>query len=220
MIKNDNKNNINYKSGTKPVFLKDWGKFLNKGEILSVLFTGVGGQGIILATRVLAECAINWGYDVKVSEIHGMAQRGGSVEGSVRVGNKVFSPIINNTDFIVALEKLEGLRYLSRLSSGGFIIINDYEIIPVSVFLDGTGYPDEIENRIKEVTGNYMLIKAVEIARELGNPKASNLVLLGTLSNFLPFNYDCWINAIKVCIRSSLIDINIKAFDQGRKIVF
>lgn len=220
MLKNDNKNNVKYKSGNKPVFLKDWGKFLNKGEILSVLFTGVGGQGIILATRILAECAIKSGYDVKVSEIHGMAQRGGSVEGSVRIGKEVFSPIINNAEFIAALEKLEGLRYLSRLASGGFIIINDYEIIPASISLNGAGYPGEIENRIKKVTGNYMLIKAVEIARELGSPKASNMVLLGTLSNFLPFNYECWINAVKVCIRSSMIDINIKAFDRGRKIVF
>ena len=217
MIKNDNKDNCKTNSGR--IYSEKWLKSLKNGEILSILFTGVGGQGIILAAKVVAECAIASGFDVKVSEVHGMAQRGGSVEGSVRVGKKVFSPIINKADFIIALEKLEGLRYLSRLDSKGFIIINDYEIYPATVFLKGNAYPQDIENEMSKVTNNYIFIKAMEIAKKLNKIKTSNMVLLGALSNFIPFDYKIWVSAININVPREAVEVNIEAFNQGKKLI-
>lgn len=217
MIKNDNKNNCRTKNSR--IYSEKWLKSLKNGEILSILFTGVGGQGIILAAKIVAECAIASGFDVKVSEVHGMAQRGGSVEGSVRVGKKVFSPIINKADYIIALEKLEGLRYLSRLDSKGFIIINDYEIYPVTVFSKGNGYPQDIENEMNRVTNNYIFIKAMEIAKKLNKIKTSNMVLLGALSNFIPFDYKNWVSAININVPKEAIEVNIEAFNQGKKLI-
>jgi indolepyruvate ferredoxin oxidoreductase beta subunit len=148
-----------------------------------------------------------------------MAQRGGSVEGSVRIGKEVFSPIINKADFIIALEKLEGLRYLSRLDSKGFIIINDYEIYPATVFLKGNAYPRDIENKTSRATNNYIFIKAMEIAKKLNKIKTSNMVLLGALSNFIPFDYKIWVSAINVNVPREAVEVNIEAFNQGRKLI-
>ncbi len=198
MRKYDNRNNKNKNIYTKgDLYREKWGKDLKKEQILSVLFTGVGGQGIILATTILAKAAIKSGFDVKVSEVHGMAQRGGSVEGSVRIGKEVFSPIINRADFIIALEKLEALRYISKLQPGGFLIVNDYEVYPSTVFSKDTEYPENIEERISNLTKNYMIIDAAQIALKLNELRAANMVLLGAFSNFLPLKPDCWTAAIK-----------------------
>ncbi|MBM3705172.1 MAG: indolepyruvate oxidoreductase subunit beta [Actinobacteria bacterium] len=195
---------------------QNWNSSLKRGDILSVLFVGVGGQGIILATMVVALAAINAGFDTKVSEVHGMAQRGGSVIGSVRAGKKVFSPTIKRADFLVALEKLEGLRYLNMLSRGGYAIVNDYEIYPSTVFSKGGTYPVDIEARVKSGAKNSFFINAVAVARKLKEIRASNTVLTGVLSRFLPFEYDCWINAIKECVPQKAVRVNIEAFDSGR----
>ena len=196
---------------------KKYKKSLKEGDTVSVLFVGVGGQGIILSSRVLASTAINAGYDVKVSEVHGMAQRGGSVEGSVRFGKKVYSPTIGEADFIIALEKLEALRYLSRLKSGGIIIINDYEIYPSTLHAKGASYPEKISEKIKKITPNSYFISAVEIARSLGEIRAANIILLGLLSNFLPVDYDCWIESIEQNIKQKAVRLNIEAFIKGRE---
>ncbi len=169
MVKIDN--NINNK---KPSFidtrtiLNNCKSSLKSGQIISILFAGVGGQGIISASTVLAQAAINEGFDVKVSEVHGMAQRGGSVEGNVRIGKKVFSPTINKAEFIIALEKLEGLRYIERLASEGLIIVNNYEIYPSTVFSKNVSYPDDIEDRVAKITRNYIFVNATTIAKKLG----------------------------------------------------
>ena len=196
---------------------KKYKKSLKEGDTVSVLFVGVGGQGIILSSRVLASTAINAGYDVKVSEVHGMAQRGGSVEGSVRFGKKVYSPTIGEADFIIALEKLEALRYLPRLKSDGTIIINDYEIYPSTLHAKGASYPEKIGEKINEITPNSYFISAVEIARSLGDIRAANIILLGLLSNFLPFGYDCWIESIEQNIKQKAVRLNIEAFIKGRE---
>jgi len=219
MRKYDNKNNINNNNYAKSsLYLEKWEEDLKKGQILSVLFTGVGGQGIILATTVLAEAAIESGFDVKVSEVHGMAQRGGSVEGSVRIGKEVFSPIIDRADFIIAVEKLEALRYIGKLRSGGFLLVNDYEIYPSTVFSKDTEYPKNIEERISNLTKNYMIIDAVEIALKLNEIRAANMVLLGAFSNFLPLEPDCWTVAIKENVPSKALNINIEAFNLGKNL--
>ncbi len=191
---------------------------LKRGEIISILFVGVGGQGIILASSVLARAAINAGYDVKVSEVHGMSQRGGSVEGSVRFGKKVFSPTINTADFIIALEKLEALRYIQKLEKGGFIIVNDCEIYPSSVSSREVQYPSDIESRIKEITDKSLFINAVEIAKKFNQIKVSNIVMLGVFSNLLPFAQETWLEAIKESVPQKAIELNMEAFMEGRKL--
>jgi indolepyruvate ferredoxin oxidoreductase, beta subunit len=216
MKKYDNKNNNNYAKSSQ--YRKKWKESLKEGQILSVLFTGVGGQGIILATNVLAKAAIESGFDVKVSEVHGMAQRGGSVEGSVRVGKEVFSPIINRADFIIAVEKLEALRYIGKLQPGGFLLVNDYEIYPSTVFSKNMQYPKNIEERISNLTKNYMIIDAVQIALKLNEIRAANMVMLGAFSNFLPLGPDCWTGAIKENVPSKALNINIQAFNIGKNL--
>lgn len=191
---------------------------LKKGEIISILFAGVGGQGIILGSTVLARAAINAGYDVKVSEVHGMSQRGGSVEGSVRFGKKVFSPTINKADFIIALEKLEGLRYIHQLKKCGFILINNHEIYPSSVSSKDVQYPSDIESRIRELTENSLFINAIETAKRLNQIKVSNIVMLGAFSNLLSFTDENWIEAIKESVPGKAIDLNMKAFLEGKNL--
>jgi indolepyruvate ferredoxin oxidoreductase beta subunit len=196
---------------------RKYDKSLKEGDTVSVLFAGVGGQGIILSSRVLAHTVINAGFDVKVSEVHGMAQRGGSVEGSVRFGKKVYSPTIGGADFIIALEKLEALRYTPRLESKGTIIINDYEIYPSTLHAKDSSYPEKIEKKIKKITPNSYFISAVDIARSLGEIRAANIIMLGLLSNFLPVDYDCWIESIEKNVKQKAVKLNIEAFIKGRE---
>jgi len=216
MNKIDNSNN-NYNKVFK-IVSDNSESSLKKGEILSILFAGVGGQGIILASTVLARAAINAGYDVKVSEVHGMSQRGGSVEGSVRFGKKVFSPTINKADFIISLEKLEALRYIQKLEKSGFILINDYEIYPSSVSSRDVQYPSDIESTVKEITENSLFINAVEIAKGLNQIKVSNIVMLGVFSNLLAFEDENWMDAIKESVPGKAIDLNMKAFLAGKNL--
>jgi indolepyruvate ferredoxin oxidoreductase beta subunit len=216
MNKIDNNNN-NYNKVFK-VVSENSESSLKKGEIISVLFAGVGGQGIILASTVLARAAINAGYDVKVSEVHGMSQRGGSVEGSVRFGKKVFSPTINKADFIIALEKLEGLRYIYQLEKCGFILINNHEIYPSSVSSKDVKYPVDIGSRVKEITENSLFINAVEIAKELKQIKVSNIIMLGAFSSLLSFKEENWMDAIKESVPGKAIDLNIQAFLAGKNL--
>jgi indolepyruvate ferredoxin oxidoreductase beta subunit len=222
-MKNDN--NVNNYKKKKPKdfkqekYLKRWEKFLSGGSIMSVLFTGVGGQGIILTTTVLAEAAMLEGYDVKVSEVHGMAQRGGSVVGSVRLGIKVYSPIVNRADFIVSLEKLEALRYIDKLDKEGFIIVNDFEIYPTSMYLDDVKYPENTISKLAGHTSNYMIVKATEIAKKLNEIRVSNTVLLGSLSNFIPIKRDSWIRSIEENVPRRAVEVNIEAFKEGKKIL-
>ncbi len=193
---------------------------INSGKILSILFVGVGGQGIILSTSILANAVIYEGFDVKVSEVHGMAQRGGSVEGSVRIAKKVFSPTIDKADFLIALEKLEALRYVNKLKSSGIAIINNYEIIPASINFDKKlDYPTKIKEVIKQYSKNTIFINAIEIAKNLKEIRTSNTVLLGVLSNFLPISLDSWQKAISKSVPAKAIDLNKKAFTIGRNLI-
>ena len=216
MNKIDNSNN-NYNKVFK-IVAENSESSLKKGEVISILFAGVGGQGIILASAVLARAAINAGYDVKVSEVHGMSQRGGSVEGSVRFGKKVFSPTINKADFIISLEKLEALRYIQKLEKNGFILINNYEIYPSSVSSRDVQYPLDIESMVKEITENSLFINAVEIAKGLNQIKVSNIVMLGVFSNLLAFEDENWMDAIKESVPGKAIDLNMKAFLAGKNL--
>jgi len=192
---------------------------IKRGGTVSVMFSGVGGQGIILATTVLAKAAMFEGFDVKVSEVHGMAQRGGSVVGSVRFGEKVYSPIIDKADLIISLEKLESARYLDLLNPEGFLFINDYEIYPVSIYLEDRDYPDDIIKKISNVTSRYKLVEATKIAMGLGEIRASNMVLIGSLSLFLPISLESWMGSIKESVPGKALELNINAFEKGREII-
>lgn len=197
-------------------YLSAYENKIKNGGIISVLFSGVGGQGILLATSIMAHACLYDGYDVKVTEVHGMAQRGGSVVGSVRFGKQVFSPIISRADIIVSLEKLESLRYIDKLENNGIIIINDYEVLPISVFGGDYTYPHEISGKIKNFTSNYFIVKAFETAQQIGSAKTMNVILIGALSNFLPVKAKSWIRSIEKVVPKKIMDLNLKAFEIGK----
>lgn len=187
-----------------------------KRDTTNIVICGVGGQGIILASNVLCYTAFLEGFDVKKSEVHGMAQRGGSVITHVRFGKKVFSPLIEQgtADFILAFEKLEALRYMEYLKKNGLVIVNDRQIPPMSVLVGGASYPEHIENKLKKF-GKTHFVDAAKIALELGNIRTVNIVLLGVLSTFLKFKQKSWEQAIRQNVKERFVDLNIDAFNKG-----
>lgn len=184
---------------------------------VDVLMVGVGGQGTILASRVLAQAALAAGYDIKVSEIHGMAQRGGSVVTQVRLGEKVFSPLVpeGGADVVLAFEKLEALRLLPSLKPGGTIIINEQEIPPVPVLVGAAEYPPGIVEYIRSAASNVVAVDALGIAEKCGNPKAANVVLLGVMARRLPIEREVWERALAARVPAKLLEINKAAFAAG-----
>ncbi len=185
-------------------------------DTTNVIVCGVGGQGILLASDILCTVAFLSGKDVKKSEIHGMAQRGGSVITHVRFGDRVFSPLIEvgRADFVLAFEKLEALRYSYFLKKGGCVIANDLELPPMSVLTGARPYPDDIKDTLNKLARTYF-VPAQQIALNLGNVRAVNIILLGSLARFLSFDEDLWINAIKEHIKPKYVELNIKAFKAG-----
>lgn len=181
----------------------------------SILFTGVGGQGIILASKILASALIKAGYDVKMSEVHGMAQRGGSVTTQVRFGKEVHSPIIGKgqADVIVSFEKMEALRAIDHLRDGGKMIVNDYEI-PSAPILNGTfDYPQGINEYLKS-HASALIFDAEKAALEVGNIRTMNVILVGALAKALDIDVD-WNECIAANVKEQFIEINKKAFDVG-----
>ena len=186
-------------------------------EVKNILLVGVGGQGTILASKILTSGLIKAGYDVKMSEIHGMSQRGGSVSTQVRYGEKVYSPIVGkgSADVIVAFEEMEALRWLDHLKIGGKMVINDYRIQPVPVNLGAAEYPEGIIENLSKICDVHAF-KAAEIATELGNPKAMNIVLLGALvKNMGGLDEIDWDAEIEANVKAKFIDLNKKAFHAG-----
>lgn len=194
---------------------------------------GVGGQGTLLASDVLALLGIKTGYDVKKSEIHGMAQRGGSVTSQVRWAEKVYSPLVGKgeADYYLAFERLEGLRYIEFLRSGGVAIINDHRIPPVSVNTGVDEYPPEptgtlfprsgddeqVRRVLGEVTGRAYFVPAMQIAEAVGNARTNNVVLLGALSRFLDIPVESWLEVIAERVPARYVEMNRQAFLQGRQ---
>jgi indolepyruvate ferredoxin oxidoreductase beta subunit len=188
--------------------------------ITNVLFAGVGGQGIILASKILAKCAFVSGYMVKESELHGMAQRGGSVTSHVRFGEEVHSPLIHRgkADFLVAMEELEGLRYAYYLKPNGRVILNQRRIMPSSINPDSVPYPEDVKPQLEAMGFHVDEVNALEIAKNLGNPKGENIILIGMLSRYLPFPLSSWEMVIKESVPLKTIEINLTAFEKGREI--
>jgi indolepyruvate ferredoxin oxidoreductase beta subunit len=190
-------------------------------KVTNIFLSGVGGQGTILASNILAEVFLNAGYDVKKAEVHGMAQRGGDVTTHFRFGKKVYSPLIcqGEVDFLMSFELLEALRYINWVKPTGKIIINRQAILPPSVTLGQMEYPKDVEQTFKKYCkSNVWIINGQEIARKLGNIQAANVVLVGAFSNFFPeVKVDQWTDTIKVLLAPKLHDLNIKAFYAGRE---
>ena len=192
-------------------------QLFNDGKkVVSFMLCGVGGQGTILASNVLAELGIELGYDVKKAEVHGMAQRGGSVTSHVRWGEKVFSPIISKgeADILIAFEKSEAGRYIQDLKPGGIVLVNDYSIIPITVSSGGQSYPQDelLKKAIAQYTNKSVWIEGIEIARKIGNTKAANVVLLGALSKLLDMDADPWFNVIRKRVPSQIPGLESKSF--------
>jgi len=184
---------------------------------LDLIIGGVGGQGTILAGKVLTRAAQEAGYDIKVSEIHGMAQRGGSVVTQVRLGEKVYAPVISEgrADFILAFERLEGLRLLPYLKAGGTVIINDQAIPPVPVLVGAAQYPDGIIAYIKSKVPATLVLDALGLASRCGNPRAVNMVLLGALAGSLPLEREIWEKALAETVPEKFLKVNKAAFAAG-----
>lgn len=183
------------------------------------VLAGVGGQGNVLSTRVLAETALSMGYDVKTSEVHGMAQRGGSVVCMVRWSGKVRSPLIpaGKADFLLAFELLEGMRFLKYLSGEGTAIVNDYRLDPLPVLRGEAVYPADALEVIRSYAARSLVMDARAMAAESGNARAAGSCLLGALSASLDFPEGAWNEAIERCVPARAREVNLKAFAMGRR---
>ena len=185
-------------------------------DVTSVLFVGVGGQGTILASKILTIGLIEHGYDVKMSEVHGMSQRGGSVSTQVRFGKKVYSPIIGegSADILVSFEEMEAARYARFLKKGGKMVVNKTQIPSLPVLSGACQYPQGIIAELKKHVPVWDL-DATKIATDLGNPKSANVVLLGALIEALGLHDIDWKSIIAKTVKPAFVDINLKAFDAG-----
>lgn len=190
----------------------------------NIVIAGVGGQGTLVAGKLFGALGMNLGLDVKVSEVHGMSQRGGSVVTYVRLGEEVFSPVVQKgkANFILAFEELEALRYADYLSENGKLIINLKNIIPVTVKLGSGKYPESISDKLKESAGEkaeVFSIDADKIATEVGNIRTANIVMIGVMSAYSTIEKEFWIKSIEDIFPNKLIQINKTAFEMGRKAV-
>jgi len=188
---------------------------------LDVLMTGVGGQGIILSSDVLAEAALTTGYDVKKTDVHGMAQRGGAVTSHVRIGLKVASPLIeeDQADILLAFEKLEAVRWTAFLKPGAIAIVNDHALPPLSVAMGHEAYPDDVAivDTLKQRASEAHFIPATKLAGDIGDVRTLNIVMIGCLSVFLPFDIRLWREVVARLVPPKIKELNLSAFDIGRK---
>ncbi|MBQ7576857.1 MAG: indolepyruvate oxidoreductase subunit beta [Synergistaceae bacterium] len=185
----------------------------------NIMIVGVGGQGSVLASKLLGHLLTSQGYDVKVSEVHGMSQRGGSVITYVRFGEKVYSPVIDKgqADFIVSFEMLEAARNLEYLKEGGQIVTSTQETDPMPVLIGAMKYPENLLAKIKSLGVKVDALDCLKLAEEAGSTKAVNLVLLGRLSHyFADIPVEAWQESINSCVPAKFLELNLKAFNLGR----
>lgn len=187
----------------------------------AILIVGVGGQGVLLASEIISEAAMRFGFDVKKSEVHGMSQRGGIVSSHIKMSKKVFAPTIRygQADILISFEKAEGLRALDWMKKDGVAIVSQTELIPAIVTsTKGLNYPENPFDKMREKANRVIAADADKIASELGNPRLVNTILLGILSNYMPFPEDLWIEVIRNRVKERFVEINIQAFNRGREI--
>ena len=184
----------------------------------NIMIVGVGGQGSLLASKLLGHLLMGRGYDVKVSEVHGMSQRGGSVVTFVRYGEKVYSPVIDRgeADAIVSFELLEAARWLSYLKSEGRVVTNTQRIDPMPVITGAAEYPAGLVEKLESAGAKVDALDCLGLAEEAGSAKAVNLVLLGRLSHYFDFPIEAWQEAIEACVPAKFLELNRRAFELGR----
>jgi indolepyruvate ferredoxin oxidoreductase beta subunit len=187
-------------------------------KVTNILMAGVGGQGVILASEIVSEAMMQSGYDVKKSEVHGMAQRGGSVTTHVRFGKKVYSPLIKDgeVDILFSFELLETMRYLDSLRPDAIVLVNNQKILPPSVTLGKDAYPDTIPGLLSARYPRFELVDALAVAQQAGNAKAVNVAFVGALS-FFDVAENIWHKALAAMLPPKLVDLNLKAFALGRE---
>lgn len=188
------------------------------GNTKGIMIVGVGGQGSLLASRILGSVLLDQGFDVKMSEVHGMSQRGGSVVTYVKFGEKVYSPIIDEgeADFILAFERLEAGRWLPFLKKGGTLIANDRRISPMPVITGAMAYPEAVVDKIRNKGAKVIACDALSMAIEAGNPKSVNVVMVGILSAIADFPEEVWEKALVACVKPKFLELNQAAFRLGR----
>ena len=186
-------------------------------KTVSLMIVGVGGQGSLLASKLLGRLLMDEGYDVKVSEVHGMSQRGGSVVTYVRFGDKVYSPVIGTgeADYIVSFEKIEAARWLPCLKKGGVVVVNTQQIDPMPVIIGAAEYPENVLCEMKDKGVTVDAMDALALAREAGSAKAVNIVLMGRLAKYFDIPKDKWIAAIEKSVAEKFVEMNKKAFELG-----
>ena len=185
----------------------------------NIMIVGVGGQGSLLASKLLGHLLLTQGYDVKVSEVHGMSQRGGSVVTYVRYGDKVYSPVIDRgeADYIVSFEALEAARWLPYLKEDGVIVTNTQQIDPMPVITGAAEYPEDIIGKLKATGAKVDALDCLKIANEAGSSKAVNIVLLGRLSHYFDLPEEAWLEAMEAIVPARFLDMNKKAFRMGKE---
>ena len=187
-------------------------------ETKNVMIVGVGGQGSLLASKLLGRLLLNKGYDIKVSEVHGMSQRGGSVVTYVRFGDKVYSPVIDKgqADYIVSFELLEAARWTEYLKPGGKIIVNTQQINPMPVIIGAAEYPKNLVEKMKNAGIDVDAFDALRLAEQAGSSKAVNLVLMGRLSHYFDLPEEEWIKSLEAMVPPKVLELNKKAFALGK----
>jgi len=195
---------------------------VDTNKTVNVVLAGVGGQGILLASEVLARAAMIAGYTVKTNEVHGMAQRGGSVIAQIRYGSEVHSPliIVGTADILAALEKIEALRYAHYLSPAGVAVVSRDEMVPVTVSSGKAKYPENVEELLGKAFNRLVCIDATGEAVKLGVVQAANIVVMGAVSMQLNLPVESWQESIRSTVKPKYVDMNLKAFDAGRRLVF
>ncbi len=186
-------------------------------ETKSIMIVGVGGQGSLLASKLLGRLLVDEGYDVKVSEVHGMSQRGGSVVTYVRFGSRVYSPIIDSgeADLIVSFEKIEAARWLSNLKPDGVIVVNTQQVDPMPVIIGAAQYPEQVLEEMTAAGAKIDAIDALSLADAAGSSKAANIVLMGRVAKYFDIPYEKWISALEKTVAEKFLDLNKKAFELG-----
>lgn len=184
----------------------------------NIMIVGVGGQGSVLASKLLGHLFLTEGYDVKVSEVHGMSQRGGSVVTYVKFGDKVYSPVIDKgeADIIVSFELLEAARYVSFLKPDGKIVVNSQEIDPMPVITGAAEYPADLADKMRAAGVYVDAVDCLKLAEQVGSSKVVNIVLMGRLSKYFDFPESVWLDAIEAVVPQKFIEMNKKAFSLGR----
>lgn len=193
------------------------GSVINMKKNVSIAIVGVGGQGTVLVSDIIIDGLLELGYDVKKTEQHGLSQRGGTVNCLIKFGEKVYAPVVSDheADLLLAFEKLESVRWITKLAKGGHVVVNDFEIHPVPVKMGKEAYPDNILDSLKEKVGNVHVIEATKLAEQIGNLRVQSIIMLGAAVKILKLEDHDWKSIISRRVPQKSVELNLKAFEIG-----